>query len=192
MSERMNGTRERESEEEEEVESEWELESLKFSESKEEEWWELSDDNERDSDSDDEDIAEFEELLKNNNIEPVRELLATDWTLIHRYGEDIHDHAIFSDTDNTDMTKLLLSHGAPVNTRSDWNSHTNLHRVCLVGKVKLCELFLTNGARYDLKTDDTYNDAYFRFLTCEQFKLLNYKTPLHFATNVDVVKVLIR
>ena len=199
MSERMNGTRERESEEEEEVESEWELESLKFSESKEEEWWELSDDNERDSDSDDEDIAEFEELLKNNNIEAVRELLATNWTLIYNYHiktftRDIHYRAIVSNTDYTDMTKLLLSHGAPVNTR-DWTSFTTLHHVCSKGKVKLCELFLTNGARYDLKTDDIYNDAYFRFLTCEQWKILqlqNYKTPLYFASNVDVVKVLIR
>ena len=170
MSERMNGTREREPDEEEDAKSEWEL---KY----------------------DKDVKKFDELLMNNNIEAVRELLATNWTLIYNYHiktftRDIHYRAIVSNTDYTDMTKLLLSHGAPVNTRRDGDFFTTLHSVCFYGKVKLCELFLTNGARYDLKTDYTYS-SYFRLLT-EELKIMEYNTPLHFATNVDVVKVLIR
>ena len=164
MSERMNGTREREPDEEEDAKSKW---KLKY----------------------DKDVYKFDKLLMNNNIEAVRELLTTNWTLIHNYHiyyGDIHYRAIVSNTDNTDMTKLLLSHGAPVNTR-DWTSFTTLHHVCSKGKVKLCELFLTNGARYDLKTDFSH----FRLLT-EESKIMEYKTPLYFATNVDVVKVLIR
>ena len=151
MSERMNGTREREPDEEEDAKSKW---KLKY----------------------DKDVYKFDKLLMNNNIEAVRELLTTNWTLIynyHIYYGDIHYRAIVSNTDNTDMTKLLLSHGAPVNIKDDWDSFNTLHHVCSKGKVKLCELFLTNGARYDLKTD-------------------NNNTPLCFATNVDVVKVLIR
>ena len=89
---------------------------------------------------------------------------------------DIHYDAMCRDTDNTDMTKLLLSHGAPVNRR-DCDSLTPLHHICIKGRVKLCELFLTNGARYDVKW---------------KLGLWKYKTPLCFATNVDVVKVLIR
>ena len=148
MSERMNGTREREREE------------------KKQAFY---------------DLYKLDELLMTNNIEAVRELLATNWTLIYNYHiktftRDIHYRAIVSNTDYTDMTKLLLSHGAPVNTR-DWTSFTTLHHVCSKGKVKLCELFLTNGARYDVKW---------------KLGLWKYKTPLCFATNVDVVKVLIR
>ena len=168
MSERMNGTRKREPDEEEDAKSKW---KLKY----------------------DKDVYKFDKLLMNNNIEAVRQLLTTNWTLMynyHIYYGDIHHHAIVSNTDNTDMTKLLLSHGAPVNTRAAWDSFTTLHHVCAEGKVKLCELFLTNGARYDLKTDYTYS-SYFRLLT-EELKIMEYNTPLHFATNVDVVKVLIR
>ena len=137
------------------------------------------------------DVYKLDELLMTNNIEAMRELLATNWTLLNKYSKsiysnlyynlyltfnidygDIHHYAIYSDTDNTDMTKLLLSHGAPVNRRG-LDSFTPLHHVCWKGKVKLCELFHTNGARYDLKTN-------------------NNNTPLCFATNVDIVKVLIR
>ena len=60
--------------------------------------------------------------------------------------------------------------------------------------MKLCELLLTNGARYDLKTDDTYTryDFYYFELIFDELKIIEDKTPLYFATNVDVVKVLIR
>ena len=63
MSERMNGTREREPDEEEEAKSEWEL---KY----------------------DKDVYKFDKLLMNNNIEAVRELLATNWTLLNKYSKN--------------------------------------------------------------------------------------------------------
>ena len=166
MSERINETRERESENEE---------TSKFSESEEEEWEELSNDNEIEIKnlSDDENITDFKELLMSNNVEAARKILATDCTLIHKFNfyiySPIHYHTIFSDTANTDMTKLLLSYGAPVDNNSGF--WTTLQCTCFRGKVKLCELLLTNGAKYDLITNNHL---------------------AHFATNVEIIKVLIR
>ena len=48
-----------------------------------------------------------------------------------------------------------------------------LHIACQWGREKMCELILTNDARYDLRLD-------------------NNMTPLNQAANVEVVKALIR
>ena len=51
------------------------------------------------------------------------------------------------------MAKLLLSRGALVNSR-DMEFFTPLHRAIMMGNEKMCNLLLTNGARYDLSTED--------------------------------------
>ena len=47
------------------------------------------------------------------------------------------------------MARLLLSYGALVNSQAS-EFHTPLHIASLTGKKDLCNLLLTNGARYDL------------------------------------------
>ena len=67
--------------------------------------------------------------------------------------------------------KLLLSHGALVNSR-DRSFFTPLHTASFNGNENMCDLLLTNGARYDLENDVT--------------------TPFHEARTVEVVKAFIR
>ena len=47
------------------------------------------------------------------------------------------------------MAKLLLSYGASVNSRAS-TFETPLHIACFGGRMKMCNLLLTNGASYDL------------------------------------------
>ena len=118
-------------------------------------------------------------LVRQGNIGAVRELLSTDRTLVNRSdgvdrsplhypawgGEDIPA--------DIEMAKLLLSHGALVNIRSS-GFHTPLHLACITGRKEMCELLLTNGARYDLTLDNGRDSA------------------LHLAHGLGVVKALIR
>ena len=117
-------------------------------------------------------------LLMQDKVEAVRELLATNRTLVHRLNSSGHDPIHYAawgqgTPANIDMVKLLLSHGALVDSRG-YRFATPLHLACLCGREKMCELLLTNGARYDLTLNEGNTSA------------------LHLAGNVEVVKVLIR
>ena len=119
------------------------------------------------------------DLVFQGNIEAVRQLLSTDRTLVHR--RDHHDHSPIhypakgrsESTAKLEMARLLLSQGALVNSRAS-EFYTPLHIACMMGREKMCELLLTNGARYDLKLD---HGRY---------------SPLDEAREVKVVKALIR
>ena len=119
-------------------------------------------------------------LLSQGNSEAVRELLLTDRTLIHRdpFGSGssaIHFPARGPDTPaNIEMVKVLLSHGANVNSR-DSGFYTPLHIASMMGGSKMCELLLTNGARYDLTLDNG-----------------SVSHALQQAHGVEVIKALIR
>ena len=116
-------------------------------------------------------------LLSQGNSQAVRELLSTDRTLIHRLDHENHSllHYPAMEGEETpariEMVKLLLSHGALVNSRAS-HFYTPLHIACMHGKKEMVELLLTNGARYDL---DKGRDS-----------------ALHLAQGVGVVKALIR
>ena len=120
-------------------------------------------------------------LLRLGNSQAVRELLSTDRTLIHRL--DLNDHSLLhypamdghdQDTPaNLEMAKLLLSHGALVNSRA-LCFDTPLICACMMGMKEMCELLLTNGARFDLTLDNGRDSA------------------LDQAKSVGVVKALIR
>ena len=119
------------------------------------------------------------DLVFQGNIEAVRQLLSTDRTLVHR--RDHHDHSPIhypakgrsESTAKLEMARLLLSQGALVNSRAS-EFYTPLHIACMMGREKMCELLLTNGARYDLKLE---HGRY---------------SPLDEAREVKVVKALIR
>ena len=121
----------------------------------------------------------FFTLLRQDNVEAVRELLSTDRTLIHQldFANPSPIHYPAMGTQDTpakiEMAKLLLSHGALVNSR-DSEFFTPLHIACLYGRKEMCELLLTNGARYDLTLDNGRDSA------------------IDQAVGVGVVKVLIR
>ena len=84
-------------------------------------------------------------LLSQGNTQAVRELLSTDRTLIHRLNCD-------------DYSPL----------------HYPLHIACMMGRKEMCEVLLTNGARYDLTQDHGRVSA------------------LDEANSVEVIKSLIR
>ena len=78
---------------------------------------------------------------------------------------------------NVLCAKLLLSHGALVNSR-DRSFFTTLHIASVNGNEKMCDLLLTNGARYDLENEVSFGSTRY--------------TPFHQAGNVEVVKAFIR
>ena len=97
-------------------------------------------------------------LVSEDNITAVKDLLAADWTAIYRLdGEDhspLHYPAMGDESRaKLKMAKLLLSRGALVNSRAT-EFLTPLHIACMMGSDKMCNLLLTNGARYDLTRDD--------------------------------------
>ena len=119
------------------------------------------------------------DLVFQGNIEAVRQLLSTDRTLVHRRDHDDHSPIHYpakgrsESTAKLEMARLLLSQGALVNSRAS-EFYTPLHIACMMGREKMCELLLTNGARYDLKLE---HGRY---------------SPLDVAKEVKVVKALIR
>ena len=119
------------------------------------------------------------DLVLQGNIEAVRQLLSTDRTLVHRRDHDDHSPIHYpakgrsESTAKLEMARLLLSQGALVNSRAS-EFYTPLHIACMMGREKMCELLLTNGARYDLKLE---HGRY---------------SPLDEAREVKVVKALIR
>ena len=104
-------------------------------------------------------------MVNEGNITAVKDILTADWTAIYRKDreEDFENptllHAVaWTNTDeeslaNLEMAKLLLSRGALVNSR-DTEFFTPLHYAIMKGREKMCNLLLTNGARYDLSTED--------------------------------------
>ena len=107
-----------------------------------------------------EDLDPIFSLIDEDNIPAVKELLTADRTAIYRRcGEQQHSplhHAATGYEEsqaNLKMVKLLLSHGALVNCR-DTEFLTPLHIACMMGREKMCNLLLTNGARYYPTTDD--------------------------------------
>lgn len=139
------------------------------------------DDSESESEEDEEDPV-FK-LISENNYEAVREALTTDRSIVNRSFDDFSllHHAIslihLPSSESAvviEMVKLLLSHGASVNSRA-YNFETPLHEASTVrdGGETICELLLSNGARFNLTDDRGYS-------------------VLHKTGNVGVVKTLIR
>ena len=116
----------------------------------------------------------FEQCRK-RNLEAIREILKTDRTAVYQYGL-IHEPSSMRGGDspeNIEVAKLLLSHGAFINSREEpWNL-TPLHVASMLGREKLCEFLLTNGARYSLLSSSG-------------------ETPFRIARKLAVVKALIR
>ena len=105
-------------------------------------------------------------MVDEDNITAVRDLLTADWTAIYRQDADgkqrrepLHHAALAPVWPSTEshakleMAKLLLSRGALVNSR-DMEFFTPLHYAIMKGREKMCNLLLTNGARYDLSTEN--------------------------------------
>ena len=118
-------------------------------------------------------------LVRQGDLAGVRDLLSSDRTALHQLdGTDhapIHIPAIGREESSVklEMVRLLLSQGALVNSRaSDFT--TPLHIACMMGREKMCELLLVNGARFDLTLDN------------------GRETALYESQREDVVKTLIR
>ena len=118
------------------------------------------------------------QLVRQGDLAAVSQILRSDRTAVHqRDGMDhtpIHCPCPSSmvmgwlgrdESPGLDMAKLLLSYGAPVNSKAS-GSYTPLHIACVTGREKMCNLLLSNGARYDLKLED------------------GRKTPLNSVTNL--------
>ena len=100
-------------------------------------------------------------MVNKDNITVVRDHLTADWTAIYRQDADGKQrfeplHHAADDTEShakLEMAKLLLSRGALVNSRAT-EFLTPLHIASMMGREKMCNLLLTNGARYDLSTEN--------------------------------------
>lgn len=102
-------------------------------------------------------------LVRQGDLAGVREILSSDLTSIYLLDGFDRTPLNFS-TDGfggpfsaplatqIKMARLLLSHGALVNSRA-YDLATPLHTASFCGNEKMCELLLTNGARLDLTTD---------------------------------------
>ena len=100
-------------------------------------------------------------LLRQRDIAGVRDLLTSDRTVLHcrdsmdhtpiHYPSMLRSGSAEDESYAIDMAKLLLSHGALVNSKA--SDYTPLHIACLLGKKRLSDLLLTNGARYDLRAE---------------------------------------
>ena len=132
---------------------------------------EMEDEEEMDSSMDSEPEPDhlIFQLVERDDLAAVREILRSDRGAVHlQDGSDhtpLHYPAMGRDkSHDLHMAKLLLSHGALVNSRAK-GFYTPLHLACMLGKENICNLLLTNGARYDLKLED------------------GRETPLHSARN---------
>ena len=139
------------------------------SESESEEDEEDPDVDEAESESEENEEDPVFKLITKNNFEAVREVLTTDRSIVNRSFDDFSllHHAIslihLPSSDSAaiiEMVKLLLSHGASVNSRA-YNFETPLHEASRDGNgdggEKMCELLLTNGARFNLTDDMGYS-----------------------------------
>ena len=127
----------------------------------EEEDWEADWDLESSVESEPEPVHPIFNLLRQGDIAGVGELLASDRTVLLELDSSHHTPihypsmlicGSFEDESHAiDMAKLLLSHGALVNSKA--SDYTPLHIACLLGKKRLSDLLLTNGARYDLTAE---------------------------------------
>ena len=139
--------------------SESEMEDEEAEDEEDGEDWEDEEDMDRSMESEPDPI--IFDLVRQGDMAGVRKILRSDLTAVKQQGGMQHTplHCSSSmggrDEDESpalDMARLLLSYGAPVNSRaSDFD--TPLHIACFDGRVKMCNLLLTNGARYDLLQD---------------------------------------
>ena len=153
--------------------------------------WEDEEDMDSSMESEPEPDPVIFQLVRKGDLAGVRKILSSDRTAVHlRDGRDqTLLHLVVEGlgvppvaATYIKMARLLLSHGALVNSRANMIFHdlvAPLHIACLRGREKMAELLLTNGARHDL-TKDTGRD-----------------TPLHTAgevwkEQVEVVKTLLR
>ena len=96
------------------------------------------------------------QLVWEGNLVAVNQILKSDRTAVHQ--RDSQDHTPIhrpspmggEESRAVEMAKLLLSYGAPVNSHAS-ELYTPLHIACETGKEKICNLLLTNGARYDVR-----------------------------------------
>ena len=105
-------------------------------------------------------------LLRQGDIAGVGELLTSDRTVLYeldsgdRHTPIYYPSWVMDESRALDMARLLLSHGAPVNSRG-YEFYTPLHIACLRGRKKVSDLLLTNGARYDLTSDNGHEVGFF-------------------------------
>ena len=128
---------------------------------------EMEEEGEDEEEDEDEEEEESEpdhiifQLVREGNLEAVSEIVRSDRTAVHQ--RDCEHHTPIHETSTMgggqslalDMAKLLLSYGAPVNSQAS-ESYTPLHIACVTGQEKICNLLLTNGARYDLRVEDSW------------------------------------
>ena len=149
--------------------------------------WEDEEDMDSSMESEPEPDPVIFQLVRKGDLAGVRKILSSDRTAVHlRDGRDqTLLHLVVEGlgvppvaATYIKMARLLLSHGALVNSKSKARSlHgfiSPLHIALWLGRGEMSELLLTNGARHDLTTDDG-------------------DTPLHTAgEEVEVVKTLLR
>ena len=147
--------------------------------------WEDEEDMDSSMESEPEPDPVIFQLVRKGDLAGVRKILSSDRTAVHlRDGSDqtltlLHLVADgFGGLNKIKMARLLLSHGALVNSKARagilHGLISPLHIALWLGRGEMSELLLTNGARHDLTTDDG-------------------DTPLHTAgEEVEVVKTLLR
>ena len=149
--------------------------------------WEDEEDMDSSMESEPEPDPVIFQLVRKGDLAGVRKILSSDRTAVHlRDGRDqTLLHLVVEGlgvppvaATYIKMARLLLSHGALVNSKSKARSlHgfiSPLHIALWLGRGEMSELLLTNGARHDLTTEDG-------------------DTPLHTAgEEVEVVKTLLR
>ena len=123
-----------------------------------EDWEEEEDGEDMDSSWESEPDPIIFQLVQNGNLAAVTQILKSDRSAVHLRDSMNHTpiHApssmglVGDESRALAIVKLLLSYGAPVNSQT-FMSYPPLHIACVTGKEKICNLLLTNGARYDLK-----------------------------------------
>ena len=153
--------------------------------------WEDEEDMDSSMESEPEPDPVIFQLVRKGDLAGVRKILSSDRTAVHlRDGRDqtllhfVAEAFVPGPATRIKMARLLLSHGALVNSKSKARSLHGfisplhialwLDIALWLGRGEMSELLLTNGARHDLTTDDG-------------------DTPLHTAgEEVEVVKTLLR
>ena len=129
---------------------------------------------EMEEEEEEEEVEEVYKLCREGNFEAVREILRTDSSAVYIPGLIHEPSSMPAENIGIEMFKLLLAHGAFINSREEPEFYTPLHIASLLGREKMCEFLLANGARYSL--------------TLEHSR----ETPFHKAGNLEVVKAFIR